>query len=738
MRRCLALFVLLMLPPAPSHGSVFGEVTGVVKDPQGKAVSGAVLVLKARGSAFAATRTSGETGAFAFRAVPLGEYTLTTTLSGFKTVEKALTVGASGARAQEIELPVADLAQSVEVSAIPEAIGSDSPTPTVLVGKDQIAATPGADRANSLASITTYVPGSWTTHDQLHIRGGHQVSWLVDGVPVANTNIASNVGPQFHPEDIDYLEVQRGGYSAEYGDRTYGVFNVVPRTGFERSREAEVQGSYGSFTQTNDYLSLGDHNDHLAYYASFNYGSSDHGLSPPTSAVLHDSTEGYGAFASLIDEMGPKDELRVVASARKDRYDIPNDPDSEAQGIADVEKESDAFLNVSLVHTLSTGAVLTLSPFFHLNEARYEGGLLDTPVIPDEGRVSRYLGAQASVAWTLGAHELHGGFYLFSQWDSASFALTKAGGAGSALSHEESPKGNLEAVFLEDAFHVTKRLTATAGVRFTHFSGSLAEDAASPRGGVTYRVPGLEWTLRAFYGRYYQAPPLSTVSGPLLDFALAQGFSFLPLHGERDEERELGVTVPVREWTLDVNAFRTGVRNFFDHNAINSSNIFLPLTIDRARIRALEVVVRSPKSFKAGEVSLAYSLQEALGQGAVTGGLTDFEPASSAYYPLDHDQRQTLSLAWKARVRGRGVLSTVLRYGSGFADGSAPPPAHLPGHVTADASFAYRVTGRLSLALNALNLANASYLLDNSATFGGTHWSDPREVYLEARYRFRY
>jgi hypothetical protein len=54
----------------------------------------------------------------------------------------------------------------------------------------------------------------------------------VDGVPVPNTNIASNIGPQFDPKDIDYLEVSRGGYGAELGDRTYGVFNVVPRTGF--------------------------------------------------------------------------------------------------------------------------------------------------------------------------------------------------------------------------------------------------------------------------------------------------------------------------------------------------------------------------------------------------------------------------------------------------------------------------------------------------------------------------
>jgi hypothetical protein len=78
------------------------------------------------------------------------------------------------------------------------------------------------------------------THDMLHMRGGHQVEWLIDGVPIPNTNIANNLGPQIDPKDIDYLEVQRGSYDADYGDRTYGIFNVVPRTGFERDRECDL------------------------------------------------------------------------------------------------------------------------------------------------------------------------------------------------------------------------------------------------------------------------------------------------------------------------------------------------------------------------------------------------------------------------------------------------------------------------------------------------------------------
>ena len=186
--------------------------------------------------------------------------------------------------------------------------------------------TPGASRSNSMAMITNFVPGAYVTHDQLHIRGGHQTSWLVDGVPVPNTNIASNLGPQFDPKDIDYMEVNRGSYGAEFGDRTYGVFNIVPRSGFERNNQAELVLSAGNFHQTNDQFSFGSHTDRFAYYASLNGNRSDLGLQPPVANVVHDAANGYGGFGSFIFNVDPSDQLRLVTSLRKDYYQIPYDP----------------------------------------------------------------------------------------------------------------------------------------------------------------------------------------------------------------------------------------------------------------------------------------------------------------------------------------------------------------------------------------------------------------------------
>ena len=78
-----------------------------------------------------------------------------------------------------------------------------------------------------------------------------------------------------------------------------------------------------------------------------------------------------------------------------------------------------------------------------------------------------------------------------------------------------------------------------------------------------------------------------------------------------------------------------------------------------------------------------------------------------------------------------------LYYGSGFSDGGSDIPKHLDSHTTFDLSLGKSVTETLSLSVTALNMTNRRFLLDNSATFGGTHYADPRQIYVQLRYRFR-
>ena len=62
----------------------------------------------------------------------------------------------------------------------------------------------------------------------------------------------------------------------------------------------------------------------------------------------------------------------------------------------------------------------------------------------------------------------------------------------------------------------------------------------------------------------------------------------------------------------------------------------------------------------------------------------------------------------------------------------------MPGHTTFDLTLGKDFGERVSASLNLLNVANRRVILDNSQTFGGFHWNNPREIFVELRYRFRY
>lgn len=745
MRRLIFIGVISLILIGNAFATVFGTVRGIVHDPQHRPIGGITMVLSAKDSNYTMTATTDAEGQFHFDAVPLGEYTVVVSDPTFVPETRTVTVLSGSAPILHFELHLATQNESVTVSANSASEQTESVTPTNLVNREEIRQTPGATRSNSVAMITNYVPGAYVTHDQLHVRGGHQVSWLIDGVPIPNTNIASNLGPQIDPKDIDIVEAQRGSYSADFGDRTYGVFNVAPRTGFEWNNDAEIVTSFGNFYQTDDQINFGGHTNRFAYYASANGNRTDLGLETPTSAVIHDRANGYGGFTSLMFNLDSQDQLRLVSSLRRDHYQIPYAPnDPVSNGLRDVNDESDAFVAFSWVRTFGAGVVLTVSPFYHFNSANYESNPHDFPTATTDKRSSAYEGGQATLSYIKGRNNGRAGLYAFAQQNDELFGLLFNDPAdpsfGNNFRDAENVSGSLAAAFVEDEFRATSWLTLNAGVRQSHFSGNIVENATSPRFGAAIKVPKINWVFRGFYGHFYQAPPLLTAAGPLLQFVSAQNLGFIPLHGERDEESQFGVAIPYKGWILDVDTFRTRAKNYFDHSSVGNSDIFFPLTIDGALIRGWELTLRSPRIAKRGQVYVTYSNQVAEGKGGINGGLTDFSPPGGDYFLLDHDQRNTLHVGGNVNLPWSSYASTDIYYGSGFTDGNAPPsgPDHLPGHTTFDVTVGKNFGDRLSLGISAINVADRRVLLDNSFTFGGTHYMNPREIFVQLRYRFHY
>jgi len=767
MRRLLSpLTVFLLAACAPAFATVFATVHGVVHDPQHRPVAGAEVTLKAANSGFILRAKTGVEGEFDLLQVPIGVYKLNVAASGFATVEQQIEVASGTNPVLHIPLSIASATQTVLVQGLDSSISAtDSVTPTVLITRADIERTPGADRTIGMEMITNYVPGAYMTHDMLHMRGGHQTSWLIDGIAIPNTKIASNVGPQIDPKDIDSLETQRGSYDSGVGDRTYGVFNVLPRNGFERDRDGELLVTAGNFYASEAQLSLGDHSAATAWYASLTGGRSNYGLATPVAGTYHDATNSESGFVSLIRNQTPSDQLRLNAQYREDHFQVPYDPNPndweqasqyyESYGLRDGQTERDSFVIANWVHTLSPKALFSFAPFYHLNQADYDSPPTDNPVATTWHQSSNYVGGQADAHAEPGPNSFSAGIYTFYQAESDLFGvLINDGSAPSQPNTGAKAGASLFEFYLSDHLRLGQYVTLLGGERFSIYHGGFDESASYPRLGATVEIPRIHWVLRGFYGHFFQPAPLETVSSSLLNYAgtLHSGENaFTPLPSERDEEHQFGIQIPYKGWMLDVDSFKNRVNNFLDHSCIGESNACIPIAVNGALVRAWEMTLRSPELAHLGQFHVTYSNQIAQQRGAIIGGFTCTNPNDPVctnggfdYIPLDHDQRETLNTGFTASLPLHTWFSTNLYYGSGFSNGLAGASQgpyngpYLPVHTTFDASAGHAIGERWKVAVNVINVTNHRVLQDNSITIGGFHYNDPRMVSAELRYRFRF
>jgi hypothetical protein len=702
------LILASFLDPILARATVFATVHGVVHDPQHRPVPNAEVALKAAGSEFILSAVTGANGEFQLTQVPIGFYQLEISAAGFADFTQPLTITSATNPVLHVPLSVATSSESVVVNAPDAATASQSITPTTLISRADIDETPGATRTLGMEMITNYVPGSYMSHDMLHIRGGHQTSWLIDGVSIPNTKIASNVGPQIDPKDIDEVETQRGSYQADVGDRTYGVFNVLPRNGFERDRDAELLFSAGNLYSGEAQLSLGDHTSRTAWYTSATGSRSNYGLETPVPGIYHDATNSQSAFGSMVRNQTTRDQFRLDAQFRNDFFQIPYDPNPNdweqasnyynSIGLRDAQRERDSFVIFNWVRTLSPKSTFEVAPFYHFNQADYNSPASDLPVATTWHQASNYAGAQADIDAGIGPNSFSAGLYSFVQHESDLFGLiiNDQSFSGSSIPNTTATQnaGIVEFHF-SDQFKAGRYLSLYGGMRVSSYHAGLNEFTAYPRVGVTLEIPHLHWVFRGYYGRYFQPAPVLTVSPALLNYANGQRGqnTFVPLPSERDEEHQFGF----------------------------------------------------------GRFHLAYSNQIAEQRGPIIGGFTCSlpgdpicNPPDFSYSPVDHDQRNTLNTGFNANLPFHTWFSTNVYYGSGFHNGLAGSGIgpyqddYLPVHTTFDGSagHAFRESWNLSAAV--VNVTNHRILQDNSITIGGFHYNDPRMISAQLRYRFHF
>jgi hypothetical protein len=253
------LAVALILGAKPAFGQMnTAEISGVVKDASGATVANAGIDAVEVTTQLKYTAASNDAGEFLLAHLPVGEYKLTVTASGFKqALESGIVVHAGDKLRQAFALEVGVRSEVVTVTwegglsqaesaAIKDTIEQQQVSDLPLKGRnfiDLVGLAPGvtnppAGTRGSALQQTGNVFGI------LGQRSGHNL-YLVDGVAITDEAYNNMVlSPSL--DDIQEVNINETSYDAEFGGKSGGVINVITKSGSNR-----FHGSLFEFVRNN-------------------------------------------------------------------------------------------------------------------------------------------------------------------------------------------------------------------------------------------------------------------------------------------------------------------------------------------------------------------------------------------------------------------------------------------------------------------------------------------------------
>src|SRR3989442_14315553 len=138
----LGLCLTLLLVPALVSSAVFGNVRGIIPALTEGSIPGAQVTIRSRPSDWSQNAISDTDGAFAFNAVPVGEYAVTVMASGFAPMEQQVTVISGSAAVLRFTLKIFGIGRDVEVAPSRGSDTAETSSPVSIVSSLGLSPTP--------------------------------------------------------------------------------------------------------------------------------------------------------------------------------------------------------------------------------------------------------------------------------------------------------------------------------------------------------------------------------------------------------------------------------------------------------------------------------------------------------------------------------------------------------------------------------------------------------------------
>ena len=219
-------------------------IRGTVMDPTGGVIPGVTMTAKNQVTGFTRTATSNTAGIYVFSDLPVGTYTVTAELTGFKTLTKTgMELNVADVRVSDFHLETGAISETVNVVADSLVVKTSGGEVAGLITGQQVRELPLNGR--NFLQLAMLMPGvsspdGLNTKDKglmsgsdLSVSGAASTAnlWTVDGAN--NNDVGSNRTILVYPsvDAIDEFKIHRNSYGAEYGQAGGAQINIVTRGG---------------------------------------------------------------------------------------------------------------------------------------------------------------------------------------------------------------------------------------------------------------------------------------------------------------------------------------------------------------------------------------------------------------------------------------------------------------------------------------------------------------------------
>ena len=790
-RLLLTIFLLtLMLLPLPAKGADPGSLRGAITDKtDGEAVIGASAMLEntTLGSA------SDIEGNYTIQNIPAGTYRLKVNAIGYAPFFQMVTVNAGETTTVNPQLGQTTVMASEIIvgAALYEQDRLDVPVTTSVVTTEEIREEPSP----SLDQVIETVPGVNVTRSSgysaatVQIRGsntfqgggiGTRVNAFYDGFPINTPETGGIVWTNVNMNAADKVEVVKGAASTLYGSAAMGgvvnVYGSLPEKfevkagasgGFyDNPPDSDKSEYYKDNTPWlwNSYVGIGNKTDKLNYSLLYTH-SEDDGYRDNAQTLLNDvklkvrydiDSRQYLQLTSFYNET----EAGYVSTWPYDlgpggtfiphperAYDLVHDVYTD-----DIVSRKNALAGLNYVNLLSDDLSLDARVYYTRNDYRIDYNPTDTtqrfpPFGPfyiydrepgefNENKTDRY-GAGFKLDWRANnKHRL-----LFGIDGNLVDLASTQYRADLPVPGElgEIQEKNF-ALFIQDEFRITDRLTALLSLRYD-WSGIDADevtykdysaapftpwlaptvtaeienqsvDAVSPRLALNYKATE-DLSFRASAGKSFRAPTLS--ERLVRDAGLFVGNPNPALDKESMTGYEIGFFKNFSDKvSLDVAAYLNEYKDLIESRNINPSGgfpiIFMYENLAKARIWGIETSL-NVRPNDAVNFSLGYAYMNAkdkTDREASLAGNRNPDPDWLQYRP---EHTASVSATWNPT--SRLALNTNGRYVSKYkAVSTYPNPEgdnYPGGFIVFNAGAKYQATDNIGLSLFCKNITNEQY-----------------------------